>query len=394
MAGTHATLSPSGADRWMKCPGSVAAEQQYPDTSNEYARLGTAAHSLAEQCLSTGNTPWQHIGEVITVEEADCSEAITIDRDMAHFVDLYMSQVQEANSDASVAYAEMRTPIDHLTGEDDATGTSDYVGVAFRLGGATIRVHDLKYGQGVRVEAEGNYQLVMYASGVVRELDFLIDDLDEEDVTVEIYVHQVRLDHLPFWRLSLADLRGYEEVVRARADQCTPDAPRIPGEDQCRFCKARTGCPELHALVAETTSEEPPQDAEAVAQVMPRLKMIRDWAATVEARAIELLEHDDPVMRQYFKLVEGRKQKVWNVDENKLARVLKYNTDLGQKDLYTKKLISPAQAEKAVPKSELDRVRKYIEMKEGKPTIAPVDDKRPAVNSAEAMGFSDLTDSD
>ena len=47
----HSVLSPSGAHRWMRCPGSIAAESGMPDTSSKYAAEGTAAHELASKCL-------------------------------------------------------------------------------------------------------------------------------------------------------------------------------------------------------------------------------------------------------------------------------------------------------------------------------------------------------
>ena len=33
----HAVLSPSGADRWMTCPGSVALTKDLLDVENEYS---------------------------------------------------------------------------------------------------------------------------------------------------------------------------------------------------------------------------------------------------------------------------------------------------------------------------------------------------------------------
>ncbi len=47
----HALLSPSSAERWMQCPGSVALSYGAPDSSSEYADEGTAAHELAAMCL-------------------------------------------------------------------------------------------------------------------------------------------------------------------------------------------------------------------------------------------------------------------------------------------------------------------------------------------------------
>ena len=42
----HAKLSASGAHRWMACPGSVAAEEGFPDNTSSFAEEGTAAQTL------------------------------------------------------------------------------------------------------------------------------------------------------------------------------------------------------------------------------------------------------------------------------------------------------------------------------------------------------------
>lgn len=47
----HAICSPSGAVRWMTCPGSIREEARYPQTSSVYAEIGTAIHELAAQAL-------------------------------------------------------------------------------------------------------------------------------------------------------------------------------------------------------------------------------------------------------------------------------------------------------------------------------------------------------
>jgi len=59
----HAKLSASGSSRWINCPGSVAAESGLPDKSSPFADEGSAAHALAEHCLTQGVSPSDMIGQ-------------------------------------------------------------------------------------------------------------------------------------------------------------------------------------------------------------------------------------------------------------------------------------------------------------------------------------------
>ena len=44
----HAVLSASAAKRWLNCPPSARLNEQFPNTSSEFAEEGTAAHELCE----------------------------------------------------------------------------------------------------------------------------------------------------------------------------------------------------------------------------------------------------------------------------------------------------------------------------------------------------------
>ena len=49
--GKHALLSPSSADRWMTCPGSVLLTKDLPEDTSPYAQEGANYHTLAQICL-------------------------------------------------------------------------------------------------------------------------------------------------------------------------------------------------------------------------------------------------------------------------------------------------------------------------------------------------------
>jgi len=209
----HATLSPSGAHRWLHCPGSVALEAGYPDDSSEFADEGTAAHFLAEQCLLQRANASEFIDMEIALwadpetetsgvnfavsllgkKGLTISNSFTVGDDMAGHVQKYVDYVRAIGGELMV---EQRLSIEHLTGEPGAKGTADAVIVL----GDEIIIVDLKYGRGVKVSAEKNEQLAIYALAALREFEFLGDFK-----RVRLVINQPRLDHVSEWDLQIGE---------------------------------------------------------------------------------------------------------------------------------------------------------------------------------------------
>ena len=59
----HAKLSPSSAERWMTCPGSVALCDGLVDEGSSFAAEGTAAHWVAEQILLGKHDKFSVVGQ-------------------------------------------------------------------------------------------------------------------------------------------------------------------------------------------------------------------------------------------------------------------------------------------------------------------------------------------
>lgn len=83
----HAQLSPSSAERWITCPGSVALCRNLPDSSSSYADEGTAAHDLAAKCLESGKDAAEFIGETV-------DKGFVVDSTMAGYVQQYVDFVR------------------------------------------------------------------------------------------------------------------------------------------------------------------------------------------------------------------------------------------------------------------------------------------------------------
>jgi hypothetical protein len=87
-----------------------------------------------------------------------------------------------------------------------------------------------------------------------------------------------------------------------------------------------------------------------------------------------------------YKLVEGKSNRQWRDEEDAKAAL---GEELKVTDIFTKKLISPAQAEKKLGKGH-QVVTQHSIKPEGKPALAPLSDKRPALEIDPTEGFKQV----
>lgn len=402
----HALLSPSAAHRWMRCPASVALEQQCPDSSSSYADEGTAAHELAQMALTDNRDADAYIGTTIHVGERE----FTVDDDMAGYVQVYLDEVRSL-ADGGDLFVEQRVDFSAAVGVPESFGTSDAVIVK----GSTLILVDLKYGRGVQVNAEENEQMLLYAIGGLEAFS-IAGDFD----TVRLVIVQPRLQSMSHWECSVADVAEFSARAAAQAKvamdaiilaavNATPSeildgVPASPGEKQCRFCKAKAICPTLEIevkqailgdfedltpkAVAEATDKLQYVFSQALGQRMKNVELVELWCKGVRARTESELLAGRGV--DGFKLVEGRRgNREWR-DAEAVEAALKAMRLKGD-EMYDRKLITPAKAEKLLKDSprRWSSISQHITQNDGKPSVAPVTDKRPAYSVAE--DFEDLT---
>lgn len=376
----HAKLSASGSSRWLTCTASIQEEEKITrqERSSVYAREGTFAHDVADECLKKGIEPHDMIGHT--------DGEFTVDEAMADYLKEYTDYVRSHISDDpdQVFLTEQRLDFSHVVPE--GFGTTDSAIINTKIQEA--HVFDLKYGRGEMVDAVDNTQGLMYALGLDNEYGWMAD--------IQIYhIHiiQPRRDHISSWTVTKTYLHEFAEIARHKAAEALgPDPVFQPGIKQCRWCKASSTCKALYDFTGELLANdfEDLDTANPNQMTHEQMRRLLDHGKFIENFIGRVADHVETLLRagkefEGYKLVMTSPNRKWDENAEKfLKKMLK-------KDAYKEPtLIGITEAKKRLPKgTDLDP---YLYKPEGKIVMAKEADRRKAVDPSEIVGndFDDL----
>lgn len=379
MPDTHALLGPSGAKRWMSCPPSARLEEQFPDSSSEYADEGTLAHSLAEAILRYNN------GEISKKAFSTRFNKIKADpmynQEMQDYIEDYTQRVWEIANEVKASCPDalvlFEQRLDFSEYVPDGFGRGDVVIVADDL----INVIDLKYGKGVGVSAEDNPQLRLYGLGAYLEHSMLYDIRK-----VRMTIIQPRLENISTEELTAEELLSWVETeVKPKAALAYAGEGDFKVGDHCRFCKARATCRARadHNLELSRLDFADPAllTEEEIGEVLRRADELDHWVKDITEYA--LAEALKGTKYEGWKLVEGTSKRKY-ADPAKVLQVLienGYEAETVQKPTEPKGLTDMT---KLLGKKLFEELLSGLVIKpEGKPALVPESDKRPELNTAD-----------
>lgn len=428
--GGHSIFAPSSSSRWLECGYSLIANLFEEDTTSFEAAEGTVAHEIAENWLRTGERPLHLVGTTITLAENGAIHEIPITRSM---IDYLQSYVDWCRFEEGVMFTETRvffTDLMPRANPDDPDakpiqfveqgGTADNIIIRNR----TLIVTDLKYGKGVQVFAEANPQALLYAYGAYQRHK---DDYEFDEVIIRIA--QPRLDHFDEWTITIDELLDFVEYVRGRAAIAwSVDAPRKATVKGCRFCLAAHDCPalayvmecaiggdtefldsefgdyEMSVLRDALSKEYKFRRANAsqlttieMSKILPYRKIVENWFARLDFELETRALKGELIPGQ--KLVESRTNRRFRSEAE--AKELLDFLDIPPEKYQVVKMLSPTQLEDVireemgVSRAGAPTVLESVVIKpEGKPTLAPLTDKRPPISGKYVGAFDDEDEDD
>jgi hypothetical protein len=237
----------------------------------------------------------------------------------------------------------------------------------------TLRIVDFKYGQGVRVAAEDNPQLQLYA---LAALD-LYDGIYGID-RVAMTIYQPRRDNVSTHTVGKESLYQWaEEVLKPAAALAYAGDGEFKCGEWCRFCPVKDQCrarAQLSLELARYDFRLPPLlEDEEVEEVLGKLDALISWASDLKGYALQAALGGK--VWKGWKLVAGRSTRRYT-DEAAVADAV---TRAGFDPYEHRVLGITAMTSLLGRKRFAELLEGLLEKPPGKPVLVPDTDKRPAV---------------
>lgn len=380
----HAILSPSGSGTWLQCPASIRMCRDLPrDEGSVYALEGTQFHLLCEVTARyrlLGGSEEDYIDGMIEWATGTADEW---QEDQLRYVEHWIAFLRDVLDEEPGATLHLERRVD--TGVPGCWGTADVT----IEGDSHLRVIDIKYGQGIRVDAEDNSQLKLYGLGA---LGLVENPTKIHEVIVTVW--QPRMNNISDFTITRKKLEAWREEITPIAQLAlSEDAPFGPSESACRFCPAAGICKARTRYLLDQDFGNPDfLTGEEMAEAYARTSELKRWIADIEDAALKRAYEEAGSVPGYKVVRSGGRRKI--MDEAKAIDVL-IKAGYDEDDVASRKIATLGELDKlAGDADKLQQVLGDLLVKsEGRLSLAPDSDPRPpadAVHSAQE-DFADIT---
>ena len=394
----HALLSASSAHRWLNCTAAPHFEAQLPDGTSEYAEEGTLAHSVCELYARKYFTPMTT--RKFNAELKKLTAKPYYSPEMLSTAEVYIEYLkQKAMSYTEMPYVTQEIRVDFSDYVPDGFGTCDCV----MIGGDTLHITDYKHGKGVAVSAIDNPQMRLYALGALKMFAPVFGGAIKN---VSMGICQPRLsEEASEEALTVEELLAWGESIKPIAQEAFNGPGKFFPGDHCRFCKGKAQCrarADLHTAFSDF------KDIAIAGKVDPDTKNLSNEAREVlglppmlsDAEVGDLLIEAESLVQWYkdlqdyataallngqeipgWKLVAGRSNRTFTDTDEAFKAVIALGYD--EEMLYDRKPKTLTEVEKLLGKKKFaESMTSFVAKPQGKPTLAPMSDKREPYNTA------------
>ena len=343
----------STAARVLACPGSIDLAAPMPNTESPAAAEGTALHEAIFWILDgEGRTAADargrtFYGHMVTEEHERLLDAC---------LDAFQDIVGDKGFELEKSY--------EFPGIPGAFGTADVCW--FDDDEGLLGILDWKFGRGVPVSADANMQGNFYLAGARAEEGAAEGDL-------QFVIVQPRFEYVGHAAVTHEALDAFEADLHHAVNKGRHAENNLAMGDHCRWCPAMAICPEQQGKMEQL--QHLSKYANDVAFILDVATEIEQLVKKAKETAVDMLGRGVAV--EGWKLVNKVGTRAW-IDEEKISAALG-RKGLKTAERYTRKLISPAQAEKLLGK---DRVPAgWWEKPDRGTALAPASDKRTAIRT-------------
>lgn len=377
----------STATQRINCLGSLQLEAKAPPKPpSDYATQGSVLHSAMELLLTaldpeSRSYEKEYRKALKDLEGQDLGYgeewAITAEHIKTKIMPAWHAFIEVLNTyELDDWFIEQRVSLEAVI--PGAFGTSDLLAIDKER---RLHVLDWKFGDGVAVPVEGNMGLAFYAAAAMYDPEPELVDFCKDITGVVMHIVQPRAGAnqvLWTWETDEDFIEAFvDQADNAMREANKPDAPCKTG-DWCRWCAAKPICPAYGALASDALSK-PPKTMTAVelGHYLAIAEQLKSWIDDVYTLAQSELEGGAAVPG--WKLVQKRASRSW-INEAEVVTLLR-RRKVKIDEMYKRTLITPAQAEKKLPKLYSKVLGDLVHSQSSGLTVVSDTDKRAAVTS-------------
>lgn len=428
----HADYGASSMDRWTSCLGSPRLCAGLPSYDTEWSADGTMAHGLMQACFELGvknAIEYNNISEEYLAAFGLPHLEVTFEqvRNVQVILD-YVYDILDQYPDA-ILHVEHRVHIPSSAVPGRMWGTCDVM--IYVPSTKWLHVIDYKHGVGIFVDIKDNKQLKFYGLGALWEC--MQNGQAVEGITLAVVQPRSFSEAAGGIRdqdFTAADLFAFHNEAEAAAwATLAPDAPLVPSPDNCRWCSAGAAghCPavagkvvavvgtvtDIRQISAATLPDPKTLRFDQMIAVLDARKLLVGWMKSVYECAVGYARAGNNFPGR--KMVWSAAKRQWDVTthtEATIAAALMAYTGRALEEVYPRQLVGITEGENAAVDTQRQAIVRLpgegkkawekrrnaaseaarnalamymIKKPGGGMELAPLNDPRPAIDSADVL---------